>query len=36
MKTEINVEYCLYGDDLNPDDITKYLELVPSLSYKKR
>ncbi|MGG1629574.1 DUF4279 domain-containing protein [Rossellomorea sp. NRS-1567] len=35
MKTEINVEYCLYGDDLNPDDITKHLELVPSLSYKK-
>jgi len=35
MKTEINVAYCLYGDDLNPDDINKYLELVPSLSYKK-
>ncbi|MGF3104573.1 DUF4279 domain-containing protein [Rossellomorea sp. DUT-2] len=35
MKTEINVEYCLYGDDLNPNDITKHLELVPSLSYKK-
>ncbi|MCA1060313.1 DUF4279 domain-containing protein [Rossellomorea aquimaris] len=35
MNTEINVEFCLYGDELNPDDITESLELVPSLRYKK-
>ena len=35
MNTEINVEFCLYGDELNPDDITESLELIPSLYYKK-
>lgn len=35
MNTEINVEFCIYGDELNPDEITKLLELQPSLSYRK-
>ncbi|MFC7782942.1 MULTISPECIES: DUF4279 domain-containing protein [Rossellomorea] len=35
MNTEINVEFCIYGDELNPDEITRLLELQPSLSYRK-
>jgi hypothetical protein len=35
MNTAINVEFCIYGDELNPDEVTKLLELPPSQSYRK-
>jgi hypothetical protein len=34
MKIEIHVEFCLYGEELNPDDLTKHLVigcLAPSM-----
>ncbi|NMH68002.1 DUF4279 domain-containing protein [Bacillus sp. RO3] len=35
MKTEINVEFCLYGDALQPDEVTKQLQMHPSFHYQK-
>ena len=34
-QSEINIEFCIKGENINPADITKIIEISPSRSYSK-